>query len=790
MLIRKLFRPAQLNSRQLIGAAVSLSLATFSVRPAWADDAAADVPQITVKGERRGDYKTDQASSAKYTAALLDTPQTLSVVPHQVIEDQSLLTMRDILSTLPGITFGAGEGGGGYGDSINLRGFAGSNDITVDGLRDSAQYTRSDPFNLEQVEVVSGASSVYAGAGSVGGTVNLVSKAPQIEKSFHRFSGSAATDDYGRITADLNQTFGARNAARLNVMWHENDVPGRDVERYERWGIAPAVTFGFGEATALTLSYLHQEDDNTPQYGVPTFRGRLLPEASQEAYYGYRNLDTQEIDTDILSAAVSHEFNDRFTLRNQTRAQQVDQLSVVDPPQGTFCLASTGLTPAGAACTATVTPFTGAQAISVTVAPGSYLPTGPRGNLRDTRNEALINQTDLISSFETGYIEHTMVTGLAISHETFTLQTGNLLRKADGSLLFLPQTPIGEPDSLYEGPQNFTLSSTTDGELDNQAIYAFDTLKLSEQWQLNAGLRYEHNDGTSLVTNFAALAAGGAVTQNPRGDNEDYLLSYRAGVVYKPVANGSVYLAYGNSNTPSKASVNGSCTTVVTSSAGLNCNLDPEEAVNYEIGTKWEVLDAKLSLTASIFRNERTNYRVNDPGNPDNPFQEERLDGSARVDGVLLGAGGLLTRKWGVYANYSYLDSEVLQGASERIASQGQDYTKGDPLLNVPKQALGLWTVYDLPRRVQVGYGVTYQSKVFVGQHSAANRDGALPTVSSYAVHRAMVRYGVSRNCDLQFNVNNIFDKEYLTRVRTSGEQAWATPGEGRQFVLMASYSF
>lgn len=779
-MIRKRMPVEATGSSQLVATAVSIALGTLAAPITAFADGAADSPLVTVTGAREGHYKAEQASSPKYTSLLRDTPQTLTVVPHQVIEDQSLLTMREILSTVPGITFGAGEGGGGYGDSINLRGFAGSNDITVDGIRDSAQYTRSDPFNLELIEVVSGASSVYAGAGAVGGSVNLVSKTPQLQ-SFKHFIGSAATDDYGRFTTDINHSFGANDALRFNAMWHRNDVPGRDVERYERWGIAPSVAFGIGTDTVLTLSYLHQEDDNTPQYGIPTFRGKPLPGVDTEAYYGYRNIDLQEIDTDSLTAAVKHDFSEHLSLRNQTRALRVDQLSIVDPPQGTFCLASTGLTPAGTACV---------SATGVGVAPGFYLPSGPRGGVRDTRNEALINQTDLISSFMTGRFEHTMVTGLALSHETFTLENGNVLRNADGTLAVLLQTPIGVPDSFYIGPRNFIVAGRTEGKLDNQALYAFDTLKLTERWQLNGGVRYEHNDGTSIVTTIATPADGGAVTRLPDADNDEYLLSYRAGVVFKPVEKGSIYFAYGNSHTPSKASVNGTCTLVPTTNTGVNCNVAPEKAVNYELGTKWDLLDDSLAVTAALFRNERTNYRVNDPGNPDNPTQEQRLDGRARVDGVVLGIGGQLRRNWGVFANYSYLDSEVLQGASNFVSALGQDYTKGDPLLNVPKNALSLWTVYDLPRRVQVGYGMTYQSKVFTGQHSATNLEGPLPTAAGYTVHRAMIRYGLTRSFDVQFNINNIFDKEYLTRVRTASEQAWATPGERRQFVLTAGYHF
>ncbi|MDP0918922.1 TonB-dependent receptor plug domain-containing protein, partial [Klebsiella pneumoniae] len=113
-------------------------------------------------------------------------------------------TLCDVLSTVPGITFGAGEGGSGYGDSINLRGFSASGDIYVDGVRDSAQYSRTDPFNLEQVEVVSGASSVYSGSGAVGGTINLVSKTPELRDKT-TLSAGIGTDSYKRITLDSNQ---------------------------------------------------------------------------------------------------------------------------------------------------------------------------------------------------------------------------------------------------------------------------------------------------------------------------------------------------------------------------------------------------------------------------------------------------------------------------------------------------------------------------------------------------------------------------------------------------------
>ncbi len=141
--------------------------------------------------------------SNKATRPLIDTPQTITVISDQVLKKQNLLTLRDALQTIPGITFGAGEGGGGYGDSINLRGYSANNDVTIDGVRDSAQYSRTETFNLQQIEVYNGANSVFSGGGSVGGTINLVTKTPQGNDLTIAQAG-IGTDNYYRAAVDTN----------------------------------------------------------------------------------------------------------------------------------------------------------------------------------------------------------------------------------------------------------------------------------------------------------------------------------------------------------------------------------------------------------------------------------------------------------------------------------------------------------------------------------------------------------------------------------------------------------
>lgn len=751
-----------MSNRKFVVSPLAGALALAAVTPALAGPAgepqATDLDKIEVHGEY-----VEKPSSVKYTEPLLDTPQTITVVTKDVMDQQNLLGLRDVLSTLPGITFGAGEGGGGYGDSITLRGFNANSDITTDGVRDSAQYTRSDTFNLEAIELVNGANSVYSGAGSVGGNINLVSKLAR-SGDFTVLQAGAGTDSYGRITVDSNTEFEEGSAFRINAMAHQNDAPGRDYETFERWGIAPSLAIGLDSDTRFTVSYLHQSDDNIPQYGVPYFSayGGPLPGVDPGNYYGYHNVDTQEVEVDMLTGTFEHDFNPNTTLRSLARYQQVDQLSIVDAPQGTWCLADGINAATGAACAARNT----------------YQPSGPRGLQRDTRNTLAVSQTDVISRFQTGAVGHSLVAGVSISREEFDLETGNLFRTATGATVPLPPMSISDPFSVYSGPINFIRSGITQGTLDNQAIYVFDTLTFSERWMLNLGARYEHNKGDTVAYTFNTIAGSpqlGQVTGRTAFENDDDLFSYRAGLIFKPVSNASLYLAYANSKTPSKASVNGSCT-------AQTCNVDPETAVNIELGAKWDV-NNRLALTAAVFRNEREEFKVADPLNPDNPSGEQQLDGQARVDGVTLGAAGQLTDAWSVFANVTWLDSEVLQGISDYDKNRGVvDPLAGRPLSGTPERSGSVWTTYELSQWT-FGYGITYQG----GYEWYNASGGATGDIKGYTTHRAMVAYDINERLTLQLNANNLFDKEYYLRVRNNG---WATPGDARSVVLAATYRF
>lgn len=740
------------------------------------------------------EVKVEKLESPKYTRPLLDTPQTITVISTRTLKQQNLLTLREALTTVPGITFGAGEGGGGFGDSINLRGQSANTDLQIDGVRDSAQYSRSDTFNLEQIEVVNGANSVYGGSGSISGTINLVSKRPKADDSTVAAAG-IGTDNYYRGTVDTNLRVSDLIAVRINAMAHKNDLPGRDFDNYERWGIAPSITIGIDSPTKLSLMYIHQKDDNTPIYGVPYYAvyGGLLPGADYSGYYGYKDVDYQKQTIDQATAIFEHEFTDKVSLRNLARWQRVEQNLVVNQPQGAFCLGNGTL----ANATAAATPCAAGQL------PGTLYP-NRSGTARFTENQMLYNQLDLKAVLNTGGIEHTITLGASYAQEDYKLSNGAVLRNPGGVLPnpTLPPVSISNPNPTYGGPINYIEAAYSQGDTRNIAFYLFDAIKLSDQFEINGGIRWENNKAIFRADSFVTVpgATFGAYTRGLNQVSDDNLFSYRIGAVFKPVPNASLYVAYGNSRTPTSSSVRGGCGLAATQNLNLDpCTVAPQEAVNYELGGKIDLFDAKLQLTASLFRNERTNYPVasNDP----TLGTLQVLDGRSRVDGIALGATGNISDNWSIFANYTYLKSKVLQSISNycltnpggtftppgtgatAIVCPASDVQKGNPLTNTPKHAASLFTTYELPFGLQVGYGFTYQGS-FLLTNSAGS---PIYKAKDWLTHRAMLSYAFDNGLTAQLNVQNFTDEKYYSGIRNNG---WATPGEARSAVLSLNYTF
>ncbi|WP_022682992.1 TonB-dependent receptor [Sphingobium bisphenolivorans] len=802
--------------------------------------------------------KVEKAESPKYVRPLLDTPQTITVIGKETIQQQNLLTLRDVLSTVPGITFGAGEGGFGYGDRIILRGQDAKNDVTVDGVRSGAFLNRNEVYNIEQVEVTNGANSVMNGGGSVAGTINLVTKRPLADDQTILNAG-VGTDNYYRATVDANHRVNDLIAVRLNAVYHENDVPGRDVEDYKRWGIAPAITIGIDSPTSLTLQGEYLDDKAMPQYGIRYFPalGGITDDFDRSGYYGYANLDRQDSKTKSLQTIFSHEFSDSVKIRNLTRYEHIRQHTVTSQPNGVFCLdngTAGGFNPdTGGACTQRIGTTAAGQTLTIPV--GYYVPTGGRGNQRFITNETAYNQIDLSADFETAGVGHTLVLGASALWEKYNQRAGLIGRTANGfdpyaapftapatgagtanpaynagaSLgFYLPLVNIANPGDViagpaattglprvygsnnYVGPVNFILGTHNQGEQTSYAAYLFDAMKFSDWFEINGGIRYEKVKGLSRTFSYDTVGGSPTLGQPttvanlPRTD--DNLFSYRVGAVFKPTPDTSLYIAYGNSKLPSKASVDGSCTAVNAAGGSGTCNVKPETTKNYEIGAKADLFDKKLLLTLAAFRNDRNQIKVlsGDPLLPD-----QATDGHQRVEGISFGASGNITSNWTISANYMYLKSEIRQGVSDYcLANPGStstvagncansttflDPTAGYALTNTPKHSGSLFTTYRFGFGLELGYGLTYQGRFLLNQPTLAQLTAGNYVayyVPSYTIHRFMASYPITENLKAQVNVQNFTNEKYVTTVRNSIGNSWAQPAPTRSAVFSLNYIF
>jgi catecholate siderophore receptor len=445
---------------------------------------------------------TVAASLPKYTEPLLDVPQTISVVPQSVMQQQNTTTLRDTLRNVAGISLAAGEGGA-QGDSLTIRGFTARNDLFIDGMRDFGSYYR-DPFDLQEVAVLEGPSSVTFGRGSTGGVVNQETKTPQLSR-FVSGDIDLGTDLTRRAVVDFNTPvpeLGEHTAFRLNVMGDEGNVAGRDVAENRRWGIAPSLEFGLGTPTRLTFSYLHQSEDDNPDYGIPWLYNGPAP-VNRNNYYGFAKGNFLRTYDDIGTIKAEHDFNSHLTLRDQARyANYVRDAQITEAQLGTPPPSGTTLVP---------------------------YPIGtPLSAMVVTRNQIAVNsvetyfddQLDLTAAFGTGFLRHTVVTGVEAGKETSDPTRPKFTN--------VPTTSLLDPDPWQTFSGTETISSIVHTTAYSVGVYAIDTIQLSNKWQLLGGLRWDRFD-THYTQQVAPASAFNRLDEMP---------TWRAGLDTSPCRRG------------------------------------------------------------------------------------------------------------------------------------------------------------------------------------------------------------------------------------------------------------
>jgi catecholate siderophore receptor len=537
------FSPRAAGLTRLSQAAFSAASLAVAVAPASAQESMSivmDQLDVTTSGPPTGSpYNPRQLQLQRLPTPILDTPQSITVVPQQLIQDQRDSTLVETLRNVPGITMFGGEGGT-QGDNINIRGYSARNDFYRDGVRDPGWYTR-DTFSIESVEVLKGPSSFLFGRGSTGGVVNVTSKLPFFAADKVQIDASGYSAPGARLTGDINQVLGD-SAVRLAFLANDTDVAGRDHINTTRFGVAPSLRANLTPDDQVTVSYIYQKDDNIPDYGIPvlpggyfgTYYGRPAP-VSKNTYFGRLSpgfSDTERVDAHIGTLQYKHTFDQDWTITNTTRYSLIDRFVRVRGVQinGTNLY---GQATGGAAL----------SSAALFARPLSSLYVNNTNDFQNhTVNTLFTNQTDLVGHVDTFGLQHTLLSGIELSQETRDQYRTNI---SGGS-----RVNVGLPNPYPTSPGIVPATSTDTYDVGNTVgVYASDQVKINRYLELLGGLRY---DDLTVRQHAATVRTPSYVETGPLNATTPYnvvnkvqFVSWRTGAVVHPVDNASVYVMFG-----------------------------------------------------------------------------------------------------------------------------------------------------------------------------------------------------------------------------------------------------
>ena len=714
---------------------------------AFAETSEVKLPQIDVTAPRISDTKPVKGYNAKKSASstrtdteLRDTPQSITVIPQDLIKDQSIQSISQAVQYVPGVQAAQGEGNR---DALIFRGNATTGDFFLDGLRDDVQTYR-DLYNTDRLEVLKGPNGMAFGRGGAGGAINRVSKQAGWDPVAELIASYGAYD-YKRISGDYGQALNDEIAFRINAIY-EDSGSYRDGVDIERFGITPTVTIKPSDKTTIVLSTEYFKDKRTADRGVPSVENaagqprlnrRPFEIGNDDAFFGNASLSPTETETIAFNASIEHSFDNGIGVKNSTRYANYNKYY-----QNVFADSSVANN-------------------------GNFT---ARGYVDFTDRENIINQTDLTYKANWGAVEHKLLAGLELAtqdtdnsrlsaffNNNFTT-TGTQVTLNANNASEIGNIPVSFRANFVNGNNAFRDNQST---IDVIGLYMQDQIKFTDKWQAIVGLRHDR-----FETNFDGVRRN-TVTNAPISESfkiTDTFLSPRAGLIYKPVEPVSIYANYSVSYVPRAGDQ-------LTSLTITNASFKPEKFVNYEIGAKWDV-NPNLALTAAVYKLERENVQVTDPNNAN---LQILVDGQ-ETKGIELGITGDITDKWSIIGGVAFQDGEV----TKQQSSGANAILKGTELGQTPDRTLSLWNKYEINDMWAVAFGVVSTSDRYA-LSPTATQSTLLP---GYTRYDAAIYGKFSDKLRLQVNLENLTNKEYALFAHNNQNITPGSPITGRATLI------
>lgn len=726
----------------LVAAAAPLPAMAQQAQPAARAEVQPAVPAdeldpIEVRAERLNEhpyadpdapYRTVNSASPLLTEPLQETPKSVQVLSAEYIDDLGAGGLREIMTIQPGVTLGTGEGGNAFGDRFFIRGFDVRNDIYVDGVRDPGVSIR-DSFGVEQIEILRGPSSAFAGRGTTGGAVSLITKQPA-PVDFGDLEVVVGTDNLVRTTLDVSRHIGDTLAVRFNGLYQDSNTPGRNAVYNNRWGWAFAAEWSPIQDLRLGVDYYYLETDYMPDWGVPYDVANNRPfDVNRENFYGITQRDFGRSYVDVYTLTGDWRIGDDLSLHSIIRYGDTGNAYTASAPE------------------------------QPNVALGTV---GANAKRRNAITEYLVNQTQLTWHPVWGGMQHTIVGGYEVSGERILNRQGSFTECATD-----PCTgATGNPRQSLYNPNPYRPWATLDNgivsrnriEVASRAVYVLDTVHLNDQWRLLGGLRWDNYD----VELRNVTVATGALTAR---ESSSSFLNWHLGAVYLPRPNISLYANVASSSNPSGEQLD---------STGLDyggldariVGLEPERNIAWELGAKTTLFGGHLDVTGAIFQIDKTDARTVVGSGPTAIVTN---DGEQRVRGVEILVAGNITDQWSVFGGITLLDTEVL--------ASGQPTQVGQPFPNVSETSFTLTSRYQVNDRLNVGGTAIYNSERFGGTITAGTTQ--LPDYWRFDLFGG---YQLTETVEVSFNVLNLTDEVYYDALYRSGTPfTYIAPGRSVQ---------
>jgi outer membrane receptor for ferric coprogen and ferric-rhodotorulic acid len=651
------------------------------------------------------------ATGTKLPLSIRETPQSVSVITRQRMDDQGMNDLNDVVKFTPGLVINQ------YGparQNYSARGFDVDN-IMYDGMPTTVStYTQdvisaADMAMYDRVEIVRGATGLMQGAGNPSAAINMVRKRPTATPQAS-ISASAGTWDSYRTEVDVSGPLNEQGSLRGRAVTAYQTTQGfQDYASKERglfYGITEA---DLNDATTLTLGASYQNDNKNENWvGLPDVPGGKDLKLSRSTNYG---ADWSYWDTTVttLFGDLEHRLDNgwkvKFAMNKMWGREQM---------LGTYndCY------------------YNASGCATTSFGAGAY----------NTVDDHSAYDLSASGPFQLLGREHELVVGSSYREEIFDEHGGS------GGLTYTDGSPLGAIapgawENTNTSKPSFDMSGWAQKTDENQiGTYVTTRLNIADPLKVILGARLDWWDREIENSSF------GVVTSSDHTKEVRHVTRY-AGVIYDLNDTYSVYASFTDIFKPQN----------VYDASGSS--LKPIEGENYEIGLKGEYFDGGLNANVALFQIDQMNVGTDDtsstnpcPWQPTSYDYCQRASGKIRSQGLDLELSGALTDNWQGSASYTYVETKFRQDVDESNEGEYFDKTK-------PRHLFKLATVYNLPGELQkfrVGADVVSQS--------ATQSEQGLEQ-ETYAIVGLMAGYKVSEHIDTRVNINNLFDKEYYSGI-------------------------